>query len=186
MQQQLAAVVCEFEEMRTRIHQISTDTPDARWNARRDALKWSVAECIQHLSLTSDVYIPMLQAVFAQHNVREPIPKHYRRDTVGWLLGIAVGPLPRIGKFRFGRVPTTPAFTPAGALDRASVMSNFDSTQDAMIAVTRSADGLPLEAMQITSPFNARARYNAYSCLVLLPRHQLRHVRQAEEIWANT
>ena len=46
--------------------------------------------------------------------------------------------------------------------------------------VTRQADGLPLDRILVESPFDARVRYNLYSALVMLPRHQHRHLDQAE------
>jgi hypothetical protein len=90
--------------------------------------------------------------------------------------------MPRIGGFRFGRVKTKPDFVPADALERAQVVSKFESLQDEQIALTRDADGRPLENIRITSPFDARVRYNVYSCLWLLPRHQHRHLEQAERV----
>ena len=52
-----------------------------------------------------------------------------------------------------------------------------------MIAFARAADGLPLGKVKVPSPFAAGARYNLYSCFVILPRHQVRHLEQAEEVW---
>jgi hypothetical protein len=45
------------------------------------------------------------------------------------------------------------------------------------------ADGLPLTAVRVTSPFNPRARHNLYACFTILPRHQHRHLWQAERVW---
>lgn len=44
----------------------------------------------------------------------------------------------------------------------------------------READGLPPGCLRIASPFDARLRYNLYSALSILPRHQRRHLWQAE------
>jgi len=49
--------------------------------------------------------------------------------------------------------------------------------------LTLMAEGRPLEDMRMVSPFDAKVKYNAYSCLVLLPRHQRRHLWQAEQVW---
>jgi len=37
--------------------------------------------------------------------------------------------------------------------------------------------------VRVTSPFNARVRYNLYACFTILPRHQHRHLWQAERVW---
>jgi hypothetical protein len=49
------------------------------------------------------------------------------------------------------------------------------------MACVEAADGLPLGSVRITSPFDPRLRYNLYSCLTILPRHQHRHLWQAEQ-----
>jgi len=40
-----------------------------------------------------------------------------------------------------------------------------------------------LSQVRVTSPFNARVRYNLYACFTILPRHQHRHLWQAERVW---
>jgi len=84
---------------------------------------------------------------------------------------------------RIGRVPTTARFVPREARERATTIAEFDALQAEQLALTRAGDGLPLDRVRVTSPFAARVRYNLYACLVLLPRHQHRHLQQAEEVW---
>jgi hypothetical protein len=184
MHPQLTAIVDDFEQARAFLHRVVAATPPDRWATRPDPARWSVAECIAHLNLTSRAYIPLLRAAFRDHpaSPSAATPQRYRRDPVGWMIGTLSGPLLRIGSFRFGRAPTRPAFVPAGTLERDQVVSEFESLQDEQIALTRDADGRPLEKIRITSPFDARVRYNAYSCLWLLPRHQHRHLEQAEAV----
>jgi hypothetical protein len=45
----------------------------------------------------------------------------------------------------------------------------------------RAADGLPIDAVKITSPVDARARYNVFAALSIMARHQHRHLWQAEQ-----
>jgi hypothetical protein len=80
-------------------------------------------------------------------------------------------------------VKTIPAFVPGSNLDRATTVAEFDRLQIELIDLVEEAEGLPLEQMRIVSPFNSRVSYNAYSCLVILPRHQQRHLWQAEHVW---
>ena len=107
----------------------------------------------------------------------------YRQDLFGWLLSLMSGPMPRVGRRRFGRVKTTPAFVPGGELDQETIVREFDALQTEQIGLTRNAAGLPLNDLFIVSPFDARVTYNVYSTLVILPRHQHRHLDQAEEVW---
>jgi hypothetical protein len=174
----------QFELAQERLHDLVADTPEARWNVRPAVDRWSVAECVAHLNLTAQAYIPMLRDAFSDARFAGvPAPRLYRRDAMGWVVSMTAGPLPRLGRRRFGRVKTIPAFVPGGALERAATVAEFDRLHADLIELTRDAEGRPLEQMKIVSPFDARISYNAYSCLVILPRHEQRHLWQAEHAW---
>lgn len=143
-----------------------------------------MGECIAHLNLTSKAFLPLLRRAFADPKFADlPAPQRYRRDVAGWVLSQLIGELPRVAGRRFGRVRTKPQFVPDGLLDREMVVAEFNTLQHELIQLTRTAEGKPLEQMRIVSPFDGRVTYNAYSCLVILPRHQERHISQAEEVW---
>lgn len=46
------------------------------------------------------------------------------------------------------------------------------------------ANGPPIDGVPGSSPFNRRMRYNLYAGFSTLPRHQHRHLQQAERVWA--
>lgn len=83
-----------------------------------------------------------------------------------------------------GRVQTAPAFVPAGAPPAEAVTAEFERWQGVLLALLASADGLPIDKVTMTSPFNARMKYNIYAGFSAIPRHQHRHLQQAERVWA--
>ncbi len=185
MQPQLADVAADLERARSRLHRLADALPDDRWARRADPARWSVAECVAHLNLTAQAYAPLLRAALAEAAALDgAAPARYRRDPVGWLLSRMVGPLPRIGGRRIGRIRTPAPFVPTGDLPRAATVREFDARQDELLAFVREADGLPLERVRVTSPFDARARYNLFAALAMQAPHQHRHLQQAEEVWA--
>lgn len=182
MHPQLVAIVDEFERAQERLHRLADRTDDDAWAARPHADAWSAAECVAHLNLTSRAYVPLVRGALAERRASSgTAPARYRRDPVGWLISTMSGPMPRIAHRRFGRVRTAAAFVPDGDLPRATLLADFDALQAEQIALVRQADGAPLERIRVTSPFDARVRYNLYACLVTLPAHQHRHLEQAEE-----
>jgi hypothetical protein len=142
---------------------------------------------VAHLNLTGRAYVPLLRAALDEARALGAAgggaPTRYRRDPVGWLIARMTGPLPGVGRFRIGRVRTTPAFVPGGELTRDAVVAEFDALQREQIALARAGDGLPLDRVRVTSPFDARVRYGLYACLTILPGHQGRHLEQAERVW---
>jgi len=185
MHPQIASIVEQFEEAQARLHRLAASLPEDRWARRADPERWSVAECVAHLNLTSEAFLPQLRdGVARARELGGPAPRRYRRDPLGWLIARAAGPPPRSAVLRrLTRVKTTPAFVPRGERPREELIAEFDRLQADQIALTREADGLPLQRIRVPSPFAERVRYNLYACLTILPGHQQRHLEQAEEVW---
>lgn len=183
MQDQLAAIIAQLEHTRTRVRRLATQTPDSRWATRTAEDSWSVAECIAHLNLTSREYLALLRPAIAEHAVASAPVRRYRRDVIGWVIGYAAGPLPRIGRRRVGRAKTLAPFVPAGTLSKGVVLADFQTLQDEQIALVHFADSRPLQEIMIPSPFVKGIAYNAYSTFIVLARHQRRHLDQAEGVW---
>ena len=99
----------------------------------------------------------------------------YRRDVIGWLLWRTIS---SPGRFK---TKTIPAFVPSGDRPAEELVREFERLQAEQIAVARAADGLPIDRVKMTSPFDARVRYNIFSGLSILARHQHRHLWQAEQ-----
>ena len=153
-----------------------------RWAARPIPSQWSVAENVAHLNLTSEAMLPGLRAAVEQAVASgEPGPERYRCDPVGWVFVRLVGPLPRIGGRRRGRVRTARAFVPGRALSRDKVLARFHDLQHEKLALLKQADGQPIQRFKVASPFVNRVRYNGYATFLILVRHQHRHLQQAEE-----
>ncbi len=82
------------------------------------------------------------------------------------------------GRFK---TKTAAAFVPSGERPIDALIADYERLQRELVALVRSADGLPIDRVKVHSPFDARARYNVYAALTILTRHQHRHLRQAEE-----
>jgi hypothetical protein len=176
---QLEPLTVEFLEALDRLHLLVDRVAANRWAYRTDPKRWSVAECVAHLNLSSAAYLPLLtHAVAEARAVGTPAPGRYRHNPVGWLLWRTMGPPVRL------RTRTIAAFVPSATAPAPQLVAEFEQLQEAQVALLRAADGLPLGRVMVTSPFNARVRYNLYSCFAILARHQHRHLWQAEQVWA--
>src|SRR5688572_16156560 len=104
MHPQLAEIVAALESAQGRLHRLAGHLPDARWKSRPAPDRWSAAECVEHLNLTSRAYIPLLRrALESAPRSPDNATRRYRRDFLGWLFSTLTGPLPRLGKRRLGR-----------------------------------------------------------------------------------
>ena len=184
MHPQIATIVQGFERMNARLHALASALPEARWGARNDPDRWSVAECVAHLNLSSLAMIPLVRrAVEEARAMGGPAPGRYRMGVMGRFMYDGAGPLPKLGRLRLGRVKTGAAFVPTGDLPREELIAEFERLQLEQMEIARAADGLPVDRVKVVSPFDARVKYDGYAALALLPRHQERHLIQAEEVW---
>jgi hypothetical protein len=177
MYAQLQNVVAEFTAAQQRLHRLAANVPEKLWSVRADPARWSVGECVAHLNLTAEAYLPLIRRGIAEaKNLGGAPAARFRRDPVGWLLWRTAPPPVRY------RVRTTAPFVPAADQPQARALETFDHLQAEQVHLVEQADGLPLGRVRVTSPFDSRLRYNLFSCLTILPRHQQRHIWQAEQV----
>jgi hypothetical protein len=177
MNPQLEVLAGEFEQAQGRLDRLRAELPDDFWSRRPTPERWSVSECVAHLNLTARAFLPVLQTGLEQaHSLGGAAPRRYRRDPVGWLLWLGSGPPARL------RTRTPAAFVPSSTEAPAELRATFDHLQAEQLACVREASGLPLQKVKVASPFDTRVRYNLYSALSILARHQHRHLWQAEQV----
>jgi hypothetical protein len=173
---ELADIVREFESASARLHDLDRALAPGSWSRRPAPESWSPSECVAHLNLTSVAMLRQVrQGLDEARRLPQAAPARYRRDLVGWLLWKSIS---SPGRFKS---KTIPAFVPASDRPVAEIIAEFDRLQVDQIAVAREADGLPIDRVKMVSPFNASVRYNIFSALSILPRHQHRHLWQAEQ-----
>lgn len=177
MHPQLQAIADEFELASQRLRALEAMQPDELWPVRAEPGHWSISECILHLNLTSRAFLPPLRLALAKaRSTGEPAPRRYRLDPLGWLVWRAQSPRARL-RFR-----TPPAFEPADLPPPAEIRASFEQLQSEQLACVHEADGLALQGVKMASPFDPRVHYNLFAALSILPRHQHRHLRQAERV----
>jgi hypothetical protein len=177
MHPQLQAVVEEFRSAQERLERLSARVPDEAWPVRSDPKRWSVGECVAHLNLTSAAFLPVLEeALDEARGLGTTAPARFRRDPLGWLLWRTMAPPVRF------RMRTAAEFVPSGNAAPAALRDQFARHQQAQIRCVEQGDGLALSRVRVASPFDPRARYNLYAALTILPRHQHRHLWQAEQV----
>lgn len=174
----LASIRDELNAATRRLHALSDPLDDDLWGRRPSGGGWCVAECVEHLNLTSRAFLPILREALRDGRVRglTAPADSLRLDLVGRLLLRANEPPVR----RYVRIRTTAPFVPPAVDAKASVVREFEELQQSLIALLDSTEGLAIAKIKIRSPFNAKLGYSVYSALRVIPAHQRRHLWQAE------
>jgi len=178
---QLAAIAEEFAGVRAAFATLDARVSDADWTRRPSPAEWSVAECVAHLNLTSAAMVPLLRAeIDRAPRMPEGEDRAYRGAFIGRLLASMMGPVRILAGIKLGRVATTPPFVPGSELPRARVCEEFHRWQEEELQLVRDADRRAIDRVRIESPFRAGTFYDGYSALLILSRHEMRHLVQAE------
>ena len=178
---QLGSLAEEFAAVRAKFSALETRVSQADWGRRPSPAEWSVAECLAHLNLTSAAMVPPIRKAL---NVARTIPgvasRQYSQRWIGRILASMIGPVRIVASFKLGKIHTPPPFVPGRELPCASVCEEFHRWQEEELQLVRDAAGLAIDQVQVESPFKAGMFYDGYSALVILPRHEMRHLVQAE------
>ncbi|MEO5762013.1 MAG: DinB family protein [Vicinamibacteria bacterium] len=136
---------------------------------------WSVAENLQHLIQTGDAMIPLAEEAVIQ--LERDGKKSIARSglgVTGWLLVKSLEPPARM------KIKTTKPFEPVPVPDPMNLVDGLQTTNGKLATLIVRATDLATSTVKVTSPFNARARYNVYAAFRIMLSHTRRHLWQAE------
>lgn len=179
LQPELVRLKQELLDGRERAWKVTEGLPATAWGMRPASGGWSIAECLMHLNITSERYVPLLDDALRSIRTRGLLADGtLRRDLVGYLLSRFLEPPARM------RIATPPPFVPEQVDPMPDVLERFDYLQQELLVRLERGAGLALDRQRIVSPFNARVRYNLYAAFCVLTAHQRRHLWQAERVRA--
>ncbi len=177
MKMDAAALAREVNDCRQRLNDLLKDLSPGQFVQRPDPAKWSMAECIAHLSITASVVQKLMRKAITrarESNLRGQGPFDY-----GWrgrvLIWIAEPP----PKFR---IPAPKSVAPALSIDNPhQIVPDFMKAQDEWENLVREAEGLDLSCItcgRLSSAF----RCQMSGGLMWMMAHQRRHLWQAENV----
>ncbi|HEX7809065.1 MAG TPA: DinB family protein [Thermoanaerobaculia bacterium] len=166
----------ELNEATARAWTLVKSTDGRLFTVRPNPKSWSAAECISHLSISTEQFIPVLRDALADARKRKLFArKPPKMDLLGRILRWFLEPPIR------QRVKTAAPFVPRAVRAKAEAFGEFASLQEKLGELVRGASDLDLGRVKIVSPFDKRVKYNVYSAFRIITAHQRRHLWQAEQ-----
>ena len=174
---QLALVKEELLHARERARAVCKGLSAGTWALRPSADAWAIGECLTHLNITSEKFIPLIDDAIRDGRARKVEGNGpYSKGLIGWVLQRFLEPPYKI------KTKTPPAFIPVHVDPMSETLERFDYLQqEVQVRIDRSA-GLAVDRLRIVSPFEARMKYNLYAAFSLIAAHQRRHLWQAEQV----
>ncbi|HEY0160650.1 MAG TPA: DinB family protein [Thermoanaerobaculia bacterium] len=168
----------ELNEATRRAWTLVQSTDARLFTVRPDPASWSAAECISHLSISTESFLPVLRAALDDARQRGIIVKGKRKlkmDLLGRILRWFLEPPIR------KKTKTTAPFVPRSVRAKADAFGEFASLQQKLAELIIAARGIDLNRVKIVSPFDKRVKYNVFSAFRILVAHERRHLWQAEQ-----
>jgi hypothetical protein len=174
----LEEVEKELNEATRRAWTLVQSTDARLFTVRPDPSSWSAAECISHLSISTQSFLPVLNAALEDARKRGLVTKGKRKlkmDILGRVLRWFLEPPIRT------KTKTSAPFVPRSVRAKAEAFGEFASLQQKLAELLLAARGLDLTRIKIISPFDKRVKYNVFSAFRILVAHERRHLWQAEQ-----
>lgn len=163
----------ELNEATRRAWALVQSTDGRMFTVRPAPVSWSAAECLAHLSISSQMFVPVLREALARAKSGKKRGEA-KPDLLGRVLAWFLEPPIRT------KMKTTAPFVPKSTRAKADAFGEFASLQEQLIDLLREARDSDLRT-KVVSPFDKRVRYNLVSAFRILAAHERRHLWQAEQ-----
>lgn len=168
------------DDIRTLIRQVralAEELDRETFNRRPGEGRWSVGECVEHLSAAARLYLPPLTEAIEKARAKGVLGR--RKHGMTWLGRIVVWstePPPK----RPSRMKTWPKLEPARDLDPAETLDEFEALHEELIVRMNEASDLDLKKVKVRSVLDRRLRLSLGDWFAFLAAHGRRHLWQAE------
>lgn len=148
-----------------------------QFNWKPDPRRWSVGQCLEHLTLSVRLYPAEIERMIGE--ARERAAANARPYGEGWLSRWVVSGMEPPPRFR---IRTRHSVDPDPGLDRDSVMRDFTAAHMKLRELITAADGASLRHGRMRSPFAPILRFTLGQVLAMNLAHARRHLWQARQV----
>lgn len=180
-------LVADLQDYRRQIEAVSEDARDllaglseAQVNWRPTAAHWSIAECLDHLTVTNRKLMEGIEAAIEDARSKGLTGRGpFRYGIIGNMVVRSMEPPAKI-KFK---APKT--FKPRPDQSLEVVARDFFETQNELQRLILEANGLNLARVKVTSPVTNLIKLSLGQSFGLIASHERRHLWQARQVKNN-
>ena len=178
---ELEKLINEYEAIIVRCENLTSGLTVDQLNWKPSPDKWSIAECLRHLTITNNLYYqnakPALLAAL-QKNISKNKNSPIKFGIIGKIFMGFEPPLKR--KFKVPKVfsPKTKSNTNFSK----DVISDFIISKRNMIDLMRKSDSVDLNKVKVSSPVTKFIRIRLGEYFSIMAPHDRRHLWQAENV----
>ena len=138
---------------------------------------WSIAECVDHLTVTNKLYFNEFEKQFAEKQIKTDYSKTQVKHK--WLSKFIIK---SVDPANIKKVKTFPVFMPSRSKHTKDVFNTFNEVQNGLINLISTATNLDLNKYVMSSPAAKIIKENFCDILEIIRLHDRRHFNQAERL----
>ena len=173
-----ARLISEFAAADARASALAKTLTRAQLNWAPQPGVWSVGQCLEHLCVASEFYLPAIARSLTHGRagvVQEITPGWFGR----WFIRNYIEPSSKTKRAR------APGKIRPGAVVDAAILDRFIANNDRLREIINRAKGYDINKVRFTNPFVPVIRFTVGTGFEILSKHQDRHLLQAERIRAS-
>src|SRR5437660_3944729 len=143
------------------------------WQTGRGA--WSVGQCLEHLCIATEVYLPAISAALAGQSIAS-VPEITPGWFARWFIRSYLEPSPQSK-----RAPAPKKIVPGPRVEP-SVLDRFLSSNQATRELIRSAAAHNVNRIRFKNPLIPGIRFTVGTGLQIICSHERRHLLQADRV----
>jgi hypothetical protein len=168
-------ILSELEASDRRVRSLASSLTIEQLNWTPAPGAWSVGQCLKHLHLANEVYLPAISAALGDGQ-RLPVEKIVIGWFGRWFIRGFIEPSPVTRRAKAPKKIAPPETIGASVVDQF-----LRSNQDARELVAKAGD-YDVNRIRFRNPFVPLMRFTVGTGLEIIAKHQNRHLLQAERV----
>jgi hypothetical protein len=144
------------------------------WKPHPDS--WSVGECLSHLINSNNLYLNKFQTVLISYPSDQAKDFPYKQSFMGKLIAKGVDPT------NVKKSKTFKVFLPDSSDIQKNIIDDYTNASEKLISLARKMIHIDLKKVRLRSPVNLLINLNLGDPLIIIPKHDERHLNQAERV----
>lgn len=153
------------------------DLSDEEINWRNDSKSWSILECLQHLNIYGDFYLPEIENTIRKKSYTSEL--EFRPGFLGDYFAKSMQPKPKLNKMK-----TFKKTNPIGSKLNRDVIDVFIAQQNKLLELLQASEKVSLNKLKTGISITKWIRIRLGDTFRFVIYHNERHIFQAERVLA--